>query len=274
MSKLLKIGIVGCGAIGSSLAKAIVKDFSKEAQLTALYDLVKDKSEKLSLKIIKNKSLCVNNLNQLIKHSDFVIECAHANSSFKIARNVLSKKRSIMIMSVGGIVESCAALKNIAKKQNARIYIPSGAISGVDALKAASLGGIKEVVLTTRKNPIAFKGVEYVQKKGIKLNTIKKDKVLFEGAAKEAVKFFPQNVNVAAVLSLAGIGANKTKVVIIASPETHKNIHEIKIISNAATIATRTENILHPDNPKTSFLAVLSAIAVLKQILESIKIGT
>jgi aspartate dehydrogenase len=98
--------------------------------------------------------------------------------------------------------------------------------------------------------------------------------VLFCGPAKEAVKYFPQNINVAAVLSLAGIGAGKTIVRIIASQAVNKNIHEISVEAQAGNIATRTENILHPENPKTSFLAVLSAQAVLKQILEPVKIGT
>jgi aspartate dehydrogenase len=98
--------------------------------------------------------------------------------------------------------------------------------------------------------------------------------VLFSGKAKEAVKFFPQNINVAAVLSLAGIGSSKTKVKIIASSKVKRNIHEIEIESEAGRVFTRTENLIHPDNPKTSFLAVLSAASLLKQILSPLRIGT
>jgi aspartate dehydrogenase len=116
--------------------------------------------------------------------------------------------------------------------------------------------------------------VEYVQKKGIILEEIKEDTLLFCGSAEEAVRHFPQNINVAAVLSLAGLGEKNTQVKIIASPGVNKNIHEVAIVSDAAVISTRTENVLHPDNPKTSFLAVLSAIATLKQILQPVQIGT
>ena len=98
--------------------------------------------------------------------------------------------------------------------------------------------------------------------------------MLFSGSARDAIKFFPQNINVAGTLSIAGIGEDKTLVKIIASPEITKNIHEIEIQSEAARINTCTQNLLHPDNPKTSYLAVLSAIATLKQILEPIKVGT
>lgn len=274
MPKKLKIGIVGCGAIGSSLAKAVKKDFCAEAELSALYDIDASKSRKLSRLVSKGRNLAVNSLNSLINKSDLVIEAASARCSREVASSALSEGRNCMVMSVGGIVNCYGQLEGLAKKRNARVYIPSGAISGIDALKAAKIGKIKSVTLTTRKNPLSFKGVKYVEDKGIKLEEIKKDKILFSGPAQQAVKYFPQNINVAAILSLAGLGPKRTRVRIIASPSTTKNIHEIRIDSVAAGILTRTENVLHPDNPKTSYLAVLSAIATLKQILEPIKIGT
>lgn len=274
MARLLKIGIVGCGAIGTSLAKAITGGFRKKAKLAALYDTDIDKAIKLSDMVSKKKDLYVNSFSHLIMKSNFVIEASSAKCSWSIAKNCLSSRRDIMIMSVGGVVSRLGELKRLSSRYSAKVYIPSGAISGIDALKAAALGKIKSVTLTSKKNPISFSGIEYVKKKGINLKTITKDRILFSGKAKVAVKYFPQNINVAAVLSMAGIGEDKTSVRIIASPKIKKNVHEIRIESEVVNISTRTENILHPDNPKTSYLAVLSAIAVLKQILEPVKIGT
>jgi len=274
MSKLLKIGIVGCGAIGSSLATTIVKDFSKQAELVSLYDIDTKKSQVLSRLVSKSRNLAAGGLRQLIDKSDLVIEAASARSSWAVAQDVLTKRRDIMLMSVGGIVSHFKKLSSLAKKYNAKVYIPSGAISGIDALKAANLGKVKRVTLTTRKNPVSFRGVRYIEKKGIDLKRIKNERILFSGSAKDAVKYFPQNINVAAILSLAGLGENKTQVRIVASPDVKKNIHEIRVESGAARIFTRTENILHPDNPKTSYLSVLSAVATLKQILEPVRIGT
>jgi aspartate dehydrogenase len=128
--------------------------------------------------------------------------------------------------------------------------------------------------LVTTKSPLAFRGVKYVEQRRIKLEGIKKDTLLFCGSAERAVKLFPQNINVAAVLSLAGLGAKNTRIKIVASPKAKKNTHEIIIDAVSGVVYTRTENILHPDNPKTSYLAVLSAVATLKQVLEPIKIGT
>jgi len=272
--KKLKIGIVGSGAIGTSLAKFICKELKDKASLVALYDAERIKAENLSSLLVHKSSLAVKSLDGLIVRSDLVIECAKAGSSFGIAQKSLLQGRDIMIMSVGGVVEKFSALHNLAKRKNAKIYIPSGAISGVDALKASAVGKIKSVTLTTTKNPLSFKGVRYVEELGLDLNRLGKDKVLFSGSANQAVKYFPQNINVSAVLSLAGIGAKRTEVRIIASPKTKKNIHEIRIESEAGSVFTRTENVLHPENPKTSFLAVLSASATLKQILEPVKIGT
>ena len=269
----LKIGIVGCGAIGSSLDKEILVGFRDSACLAALYDIRIEKSQLLSKQLIKNTKFCAANLEALIKKSDLVIESSCAKAAWEIARKSLSSGRKVMVMSVGGMVGHLDQLFALAVKYNAQVYFPSGAISGIDALKAANIAGIQRVVLTTRKHPDAFCGVEYVVK-NFKLTGLKKDKILFDGTAEQAVKYFPQNINVAAVLGLAGIGMRKTKVRIIASPNVHKNIHEILIESCAAKIFTRTENILHPENPKTSYLAVLSAIATLKQILQPIKIGT
>ncbi|MDD5130237.1 MAG: aspartate dehydrogenase [Candidatus Omnitrophica bacterium] len=272
-NKKLKIGIVGCGAIGSSLAKEIVADLGKAAVLAALYDIRPEKAQLLSRKLVKDARFCVGSLETLIRKSDLVIEASCAKAAWEIARKSLLSRRKVMVMSVGGMVGYLEQLFILAAQNNAQIYFPSGAIAGIDGLKAANIAGIKSIVLTTRKHPKAFRGVEYVAKR-FKLDGLKKDKLLFSGSAALAVKYFPQNINVAAVLGLAGIGMRKTKVRIIASPRAAKNIHEILIESSAAKIFTRTENILHPQNPKTSYLAVLSAIATLKQILQPVKIGT
>lgn len=274
MNKKLKIGIVGCGAIGSSLAKIITRDFGQKASLAALEDIDRAKSRDLSKRVSTGKNLAVDSLEELIRKSDLVIEAAHASVSFEIASSVIKAKRDIMIMSVGGVVAGFSRLLSLADANNSRIYIPSGAIAGVDALKAAAMGRIKKVILSTRKNPKSFAGVKYIVDKKIDLKKIKKDTVIFSGSAVQAMKLFPQNINVAGVLSIAGIGPVKTQVRLIASPSTTRNIHEIQIQAEAGDIFTRTENVLHPDNPKTSYMAVLSALATLKQVLYPARVGT
>ncbi|MGE5197578.1 MAG: aspartate dehydrogenase [Deltaproteobacteria bacterium] len=273
MRKKLKIGIAGCGAIGTSLARTIVSGFSDAAVLTGLYDLDAQKAERLAIKI-RRPSLAVSNLEDLISGAELIIEATRLEAVFGIAKKVILAHRDIMVMSVGGILRHYRQLQSLAHAKGTRIFIPSGAISGIDGLKAASLGRIKKVTLTTRKPARAFAQVAYVKEKGINLDNISEDTVLFKGNAFSATRAFPQNINVAATLSIAGIGPEKTQVRIIASQKISRNIHEIEIESDSGKIISRTENVTHPENPKTSYLAVLSAAATLKQILEPIKIGT
>lgn len=272
-NKKLKIGLVGCGAIGSSLARYVVSDFANNARLAALYDLDRQKAVRLAEKF-RNHNLAVANLRDLISKSDLVIEATTSSSAFEIAQKAIRASCDIMIMSVGGILKHYQQLKKIARQKGAQVFIPSGAIAGIDGLKAAASGKIERVILTTTKPARAFLGVAYVLNKKIRLDNIKEDVLLFGGNALEAIKAFPQNINVAATLSLAGIGPERTTVRIVASNRISKNIHQIEVQSESGTIISRTENVVHPDNPKTSYLAVLSAVATLKQILQPLKIGT
>jgi len=274
MKKRLKIGIVGCGAIGTSLAKIIVKEFRGKAVLSGMYDIDINKARSMASAAGLKISCVADNLKVLVSRCDLVIEAASARCSLEIARRCLSSGRDVVVMSVGGIVDNYNSLVKLAGRNNARLYIPSGAISGIDALKASGLGKISGVTITTIKPPKSFKSVPYIAEKKIDLAAIKKDTVLFSGTAGQAMKFFPQNINVAGILSLAGIGPKATKVRIVASPAAVRNTHEIVIESSAGKIITRTENVIHPDNPKTSYLAVLSAGALIRQILEPVRIGT
>lgn len=271
--KKLRIGLVGCGAIGSSLARYIVSHFADNARLVALFDLDKQKADRLA-RDCGDLKLVVFSLEELISRSQLVIEATKLSSAFEIAQKALSASCDIMVMSVGGVLNGYQRLKRIAAQNGASIFIPSGAIAGIDSLKAANCGKIKKVTLTTIKPARAFLGAHYLLKRKIRLDKIKSDKVVFEGNALEATRAFPQNINVAATLSLAGIGPRKTMVRIVASNRVSRNIHQIEVQSDAGTIISRTENVAHPDNPKTSFLAVLSAVATLRQILEPVRIGT
>jgi len=269
----LRIGIVGCGAIGSHLARVITEDFSGRANLVSIYDLDSDKTERLAAelggRIIVEKSAI-----HLVKRVELVVEAASASVSYEVAKNALTFRKDVMIMSVGGLMDRADVLFELAERNNCRIFIPSGAICGIDGIKAAGRAGIRTVRLTTYKSAETFRDVPYVQENNISLDNLRKEKVIFEGSAGEAVKYFPRNVNVAATLSLAGIGAENTRVRIIATPAQKTNVHEIEIEGEAGRIFVRTENKTHPDNPKTSYLAVLSAIETLRGITESVRIGT
>ncbi len=181
-----------------------------------------------------------------------------------------------MVMSAAALIEEnlFMEISEIAKKNGRKVYVPSGAIVGLDNIKSAAIGNIDQVTLTTRKPPQSFEGAPLVKKRKINLSSLKKPIMLFEGPAGEAVKLFPQNVNVSATLSLASIGPDKTKVRIITDPRTKTISHEIHVKGEFGELQTKTINRPFPTNPKTSFIAALSAIATLRKLSENIIIGT
>jgi len=269
----LKIGIVGCGTIGSYLARTIQNEFKEKATLAAVYDKVLGKVYTLASSL-KNTKIAVVTLEALIQRSDLVIEAASAAAASQVARSTISCGRDCLVMSVGGLLESHRDLFNLAREKRCHIYLPSGAIAGIDGIKSLAATKISKITISSYKPPRAFIGVPYLLKRNINLEKIREDTVLFEGDVATSVRLFPQNINVAATLSLATHSKEKLLVRIIASPACKNNIHQIEVEAEAGKLMVRTENVPSPTNPKTSFLAMLSAVTTLRGILDFIKIGT
>jgi len=267
----IKVGIIGCGTIGSEIARACQTRLKNSIDLVGICDLIEERAQLLQ-NSLKDKPPILK-LDDLVKRSGLIVEAAGANISADILKKAINGKKDVLIMSVGGLLGNESLLEN-ARNSGVRVYLPSGALCGIDGLKSASVGRIDSVTLTTRKPPKGLAGAPYIVKNNIDLSSIKEETIIFEGTASDAVKGFPQNVNVAAILSLAGLGAANTRVRIVTSPEITKNIHEVEIKGESGNITTRTENLPSKVNPKTSQLAVFSAIATLKGIVKSVRIGT
>jgi len=269
--KKIKVGIVGCGTIGSELARACQARLKISVDLVGICDLIEEKAGLLQ-KSLKDK-IPVLGLDDLVKRSGLIVEAAGAKISADILKKAIESKKDVLIMSIGGLLGNESMLEE-AEKAGINVYLPSGALCGIDGLKSASVGRIDSVTLTTRKPPKGLAGAPYITKNNIDLLSIKEETVVFEGTADDAVKGFPQNVNVAAILSLAGLGSANTRVRIVTSPDYTKNIHEVEIKSESGNITTRTENLPSKVNPKTSQLAVFSAIATLEGVVKSVRVGT
>ncbi|MFA5335322.1 MAG: aspartate dehydrogenase [Candidatus Omnitrophota bacterium] len=269
---MIRIGIIGCGTIGSRIAGHIDRNLKGKAELVALSD--KDLQNALRLAGSLKSRPRITDIDKLIKASGLVIEAASASVSEDIARRAVRSGKDVMIMSTGGLLKGYKGIFALAGKSRAKIYLPSGAICGLDGLKGAMRSKISKVTLTTTKPPEGFRGAPYVVKNKIDLGKIRKDKVLFEGDAMQAMEGFPANINVAATLSLCGIGPGNTKVRIIASPGAKRNVHEVEAEGDFGKLTARTENVPSPGNPRTSYMAILSAIATLDGIMGKVKIGT
>lgn len=266
----IKVGVIGCGTIGKFICKSIIENIP-ELNLLGIFDQNKEKALELSKELPELVKIFP--AEELIKAVDLVVECASQEAVKRYVKEALFLGKDVLIMSVGALVDNLEIIA-IAKEKGAKIYIPSGAIAGIDGLKSALNTEIKKVEINTTKSPKGLEGAPYIIKNNIKLESIVKKTKIFEGTALEAISAFPKNINVSAVLSLAGIGFKDTKVVIFADPEIKINIHEIFIEGNFGKITIKCENLPFPFNPKTSFLSALSAVSTLKQIVSPIKIGT
>ena len=268
----VKIGLIGCGAIGAEIAGALDRGMM-DATLVAVCDHNPETASAL-IESLENKPVKAR-LEELVGLADVVVEAASQRAVPSVARESLSRGKSLLIMSVGALADKdlFAEIKRLAWDSGAKVYLPSGAIAGLDGLKSASLGSISRITLTTTKNPRGLHGAPYIQEKGIDLSALTGPTLIFQGSALDAVKAFPANVNVAATLFLAA-GESDVQVKVVADPEIQINRHEILVEGDFGRISTRVENIPSPSNPKTSYLAALSAIATLRSIVEPVKIGT
>lgn len=238
-----KIGIVGCGFIGKSLAKAINEKFSDKAELFAVYDIDETAAKKLG-KVLP--------IEELIDSVDIVIEAASPSAAKQLVPLAVKRHKKILVMSTGGLLD-------IPIQEG--IYFPSGAIAGLDGLSSATYGRIDKITLTTTKPQYSLNHKD-----------LKEDKLIFSGTVSDAIKAFPKNINVCATLALVSGKPELVSVNIIASPTVKRNIHRIEIEGDFGKMSCLMENVPSPENPKTSHITVLSAIDTLKKIIYSLGI--
>lgn len=242
-----RIGIIGCGAIGTLIAEAVDRGTIKCDGLI-LYDYNAGKAQKLA-KTITIPAKIVDSVDGMIKLKPVVVvEAASQQAARDYGPKVLDADIQLLVMSVGALLD--------LELRGRRVHVPSGAIGGLDAVRAAVLAGIDEVILTSRKSSTAF------------AVACKRERVVLEGNAQDAVRLFPREMNVAATLALA-VGSDKVKVRVVADPRVVRNVHEVIVKWKHGEMLLRFENDPHVDNPKTSALAAWSAVRLLKDIIEN-----
>lgn len=245
--KTVKVGIIGCGAIGTLIAQAIEKKIVKCEELI-LYDYIQKKAKDLKNSIDFPVTIA-ENLNKMLNlKPTIIVEAASQKAVKDYIKPITSKGIKLIVMSSGALIGS--------NYQTERIYVPSGAIGGLDAISSAALTKISKVVLTTKKNPKAFD-----------LNN-KLSKIIFEGNAEKAATQFPRSMNVASTLSFI-VKPAKVHVRLISDPTIKRNTHEIKVEWQYGEMYFCFSNDPHPENPKTSALAAWSAIQLLKTLIKN-----
>ncbi len=259
-----KIGLVGCGTIGTEVARALKGRLAEQGQLAAVTDIKPEQAKRMLADA--GISVSVLSAKELIAAVDLVVEAASPQAVRELLPLVLEKEKEILAVSTGGLIQF-PGIFDLLAKHHGKIHIPSGAIAALDGVRVAAQAGIDKITLTTTKPPRALTGASYIEENKIDLDNLTEEKVVFSGTVQEAVAAFPKNINVCATLALTCGRPELVRVKIVAVPGQKKNIHQIEIEGASGKITCRTENVPSPTNPKTSYLAVLSVLETLERIL-------
>lgn len=257
-----RVAILGCGFIGTHLARAI--DSGRiPARLERIYDKSGPAAERLAAGLQSRPEIVQNSHLLSYPPVDIVVEAASQDAVRDVALSVIQNRRDIMIMSAGALLDDSVreVLLQASEEFECRIYVPSGAVGGLDAISAARKE-IEDISITTTKHPRSLAGAPFFEQSSISASDITGDAVvLFEGSAQKAVALFPANVNVAASVSMAA--GRPVSVTVRADPRVSSNTHTIRASGNFGTMEFTLQNRPDPENPKTSRLAALSAVSTL-----------
>jgi aspartate dehydrogenase len=263
------VSIGGLGAIGLKLARAL--DAGVEGlQLIAVASRDQAKA-RAHLQDFRSPPRLVA-LAEL-GEADIVVEAAPAAVFEQIASAAIEAGRIFVPASVGALLPRMHLVQR-AQETGARIIVPTGALLGLDAVRAAAEGPVDSVTIESRKPPRGLEGAPYLVQHGIDVSRIDAPQRVFEGNAFDAAAGFPANVNVAAALALAGIGPIRTRVEIWADPTISRNIHTIRVEAKAARLTMTIENVPSEENPRTGQITALSMLACLRGLVSTLKVGT
>jgi aspartate dehydrogenase len=264
-----RVAIAGLGAIGRVLARKLADGMPGLAlACAAARDRAKAQAwldgERIRCPLIEPEAFP--------GEADLAIECAGASALERICRPMLEAGKRVMVLSAGALLPR-PELVELAKMRGGQIIVPTGALVGLDAVTAAAEGQIHSVRMITRKPPHSLSGAPYLEANGISVEGLNAAKRVFAGTARQAAAGFPANVNVAAALSLAGIGPDRTLMEIWADPSVDRNCHTIEVDSDSARLTLSIENV-PSENPRTGRITALSVLAALRKLEAPLRVGT
>jgi aspartate dehydrogenase len=268
---MITVGICGLGAIGMRVAQAIDAGNIEGLRLVAVSarDIARAQARVAAL----SSPPPVVPAERLAELAEVVVECAPAAAFDSVARPAIEAGRTLLTVSVAALIERMD-LAERARETGARIVVPSGAILGLDAVRAMAEGEIISVTLETRKPPAGLAGAPHLVENGIEIEGLAEPKLVFSGSARAAARGFPANVNVAAALSLAGVGPDRTTVEVWADPGVDRNVQSVRIVSEFAEAEMTIRNIPSAENPRTGRIVAPSIIACLRRMTAPLVAGT
>jgi len=266
----LRVAVAGLGAVGLEVAMRLAGGID-DLVLAAVS--ARDRAAARTRMAAVDAGVPVLPVAELAEVSDVVVECAPAAVFPAIAEPALRAGRVLVPISVAALMAHLH-LVDVARESGGRILVPSGALLGLDAVRAAAEGEIRSVRMVTRKPPRSLVGAPYLETHGIDLDNLSEPLRVFSGTAQEGAAGFPANLNVAAALGLAGIGVDRTELEIWADPSVTRNCHRVVVDADSARFALEIENIPSDANPRTGRLVANSVVATLKRLVGPLIVGT
>ena len=266
----MKVGIAGLGTIGLVVARAIDKGI-EDMELVGV--TVRDADKAQSRMTGFKHPAPIMDARELADTSDIIVDCVPKAAFRGIAEPALRAGRLFITVSGAGILAN-PNIVDLAKAHKAKIVLATGALLGLDAVRAAAEGIVHEVRMVTRKPPNALKGAPHLVANNISVDDLNEPKKVFEGTAREGAEGFPANVNVAAALGLADIGADETRLEIWADPALTRNTHTIRVDADSARFEMTIENVQSEENPGTGKITALSVIACLRGQVAPLRVGS
>ena len=265
----LIVGLIGYGAIGRRLAEAIVAGEAGHCELGAV--LVR-RPERIDQHTVAKLGCTVTGdaADFLATRLDLVVEVAGHDALKAYAEDILRQGKDLLLISVGALADPRfeKRLHRAAHDYGQRVYLASGAIAGIDAISAAAVGRLDSVTHSVRKPPAGLLPPDEVAQ----AEASGEPRVLYEGPAREAALRFPENVNVAAAVSLAGLGLDRTIVRVVADPTVVRNTHEIEARGEFGELRIVLQNI-PTENPKTGRLTAMSMVKALRSLTAEVVVG-
>lgn len=270
-----KLGIIGCGAIGSKVAAHIQQHMSTLWRVVGLCASTPASAEPVAEAL----QVPVLERSRLLETADCIVEATRAAVMPSIVRECIAAQIPVITVSVGGFALD-PDLQHEVENSGLRVYVPSGAIAGLDGIMALREQGLDSVELTTVKHPHSLPLAALEQAcaclpTDFANGLVSADsRVIFTGSAGEAIHLFPANANVAIALSLAGLGFQTTQMRIIADPHAQTTIHCVRARAGQNVLECITRPVPLADNPRSSQLVVMSVLATLRKLGTSLQVGT
>lgn len=266
----MKVGIAGFGTIGARVGRALDEGLDG-LTLEAVSGRDADKTRAAVAQL--RRPVDVVTPDELARRCDIIVECVPTAAFQSIAIPALKAGRTLLTVSAAALLRH-PEIVDLAKQNGAQIVLATGALLGLDAVRAAAKGTIHSVTMITRKPPKSLTGAPHLVENKIDIDNLAAPLMVFEGTAREGAKGFPANVNVAAALGLAGIGPDRTQLQIWADPALSRNTHTIKVDADSARFEMTIENVPSPEKPGTGKITALSVIAALEGLRAPLKVGT